>query len=105
MILEVAILNVRQGQAAEFEEAFAVAKSIFSHMPGYISHELQHCIEVENKYLLLVPGNGSKITRKGLADQPSIRNGNACSIIFTIPSPRLSITREYDARMLIEVLL
>ena len=54
MILEVAILNVRQGQTAEFEEAFAVAKKIISLMPGYISHELHRCIEVKNKYLLLV---------------------------------------------------
>jgi len=54
MILEVAILNVRQGQTAEFEDAFAVAKNIISLMPGYISHELHRRIETENKYLLLV---------------------------------------------------
>jgi heme-degrading monooxygenase HmoA len=54
MILEVALLNIRQGQAAEFEEAFALAKNIISVMPGYISHELHRCIEAENKYLLLV---------------------------------------------------
>ena len=54
MILEVAILNVRQGHTAEFEKAFAVAKSIISGMPGYISHELRRCIAMENKYLLLV---------------------------------------------------
>jgi heme-degrading monooxygenase HmoA len=54
MILEVALLNIRQGQAAEFEEAFALAKNIIAVMPGYISHELHRCIEAENKYLLLV---------------------------------------------------
>jgi heme-degrading monooxygenase HmoA len=54
MILEVAILNVRQEQATEFEKAFAVAKNIIFLMPGYISHEIHRCIEVENKYLLLV---------------------------------------------------
>ena len=54
MVLEVAILNVRPGQAEEFERAFSSAKNIISSMPGYISHELQRCIGVENKYLLLV---------------------------------------------------
>ncbi len=54
MILEVAILNVRLGQAADFESAFVIAQSIISSMPGYVSHELQRCIEDQNKYLLLV---------------------------------------------------
>jgi heme-degrading monooxygenase HmoA len=54
MILEVALLNIRQGQVAEFEEAFALAKNIISVMPGYISYELHRCIDAENKYLLLV---------------------------------------------------
>jgi heme-degrading monooxygenase HmoA len=54
MILEVAMLNVRKGQAAEFEKAFALARNIISVMSGYISHDLHRCIEVDNKYLLLV---------------------------------------------------
>ncbi len=54
MILEVAILNVRIGQGAEFECAFRQAECIISSMKGYISHELQKCVEVENRYILLV---------------------------------------------------
>lgn len=54
MILEVAILQVKPGIAAEFETAFKIASSIISSMPGYISHELQRCLEVENQYILLV---------------------------------------------------
>ena len=54
MILELAILNVRRGQAAEFERAFDQAQRIISSMPGYVSHELQRCLEVEDKYVLLV---------------------------------------------------
>ena len=54
MILEAARLSVRPGQTAQFEDAFAQAKSIISAMPGYHSHELHRCLEVENKYLLLV---------------------------------------------------
>ena len=54
MILEVAILNVRPGRAPEFEQAFQQAQRIISSMVGYVSHELQRCLEVENKYILLV---------------------------------------------------
>lgn len=54
MILEVAILNVKPGQADEFEKAFADAQSIISSMQGYISHELRRCMEVSNRYILLV---------------------------------------------------
>ena len=54
MILEVAILNVRPGMASAFEEAFHQASSIISAMPGYISHQLQRCIEAPNRYVLLV---------------------------------------------------
>lgn len=54
MILEVATLNVSEGRSAEFEAAFARASAIISSMPGYLSHELQRCIEVPSRYVLLV---------------------------------------------------
>ncbi|HEX9828454.1 MAG TPA: antibiotic biosynthesis monooxygenase [Flavobacteriaceae bacterium] len=54
MILEVAILNIKQGFSLEFETAFEKAKAIISSMKGYISHELKKCIELEDKYILLV---------------------------------------------------
>ncbi len=54
MILEVATLNVSEGRGAEFEAAFAQASAIISSMPGYLSHELQRCIEVPSRYVLLV---------------------------------------------------
>ena len=54
MILEVAILDVKTGQEKQFEEAFQKAQSILSSMEGYISHQLQKCIEKKNRYLLLV---------------------------------------------------
>ncbi|PYI51403.1 antibiotic biosynthesis monooxygenase family protein [Paenibacillus flagellatus] len=54
MILEAAMLQVKPGEAERFEAAFSEASSIISSMPGYVSHELQACLEVERKYLLLV---------------------------------------------------
>ena len=54
MILEVAVLDVRVGSEVAYEAAFQQASSIIASMPGYISHQLQRCIEVPNRYLLLV---------------------------------------------------
>jgi heme-degrading monooxygenase HmoA len=54
MILEVAILDVIPGQEVEFQAAFTRASSIISSMPGYVSHQLQRCLETRNRYILLV---------------------------------------------------
>ncbi len=54
MILESASLQVKPGESAAFEAAFATAERIIASMPGYRSHELQRCLEREGHYLLLV---------------------------------------------------
>jgi heme-degrading monooxygenase HmoA len=54
LILEVAILNIKKGLSNEFEQSFDKAQKIISSMKGYINHELKKCIEVEDKYILLV---------------------------------------------------
>ena len=54
MILEVAVLNIKSGLNADFEKAFAEAQEIIAAQSGYVSHELQKCIEVDNQYILLV---------------------------------------------------
>jgi heme-degrading monooxygenase HmoA len=51
MILESAVLDVKTGLAREFEIAFSEARRIISASPGYMSHELQRCIEKPNRYL------------------------------------------------------
>lgn len=54
MILEVAILNVKQGFSEAFEVNFKKAEGVISSMKGYVSHDLKKCIETDNKYILLV---------------------------------------------------
>ena len=54
MILEVAILDVKPELIEEFEMTFNTASQIIAAMSGYISHELQRCIEIPNRYILLV---------------------------------------------------
>lgn len=54
MILEVAILEVKPDEVQSFERAFGDAQQIISSMNGYVSHQLQRCLEKPNRYLLLV---------------------------------------------------
>jgi heme-degrading monooxygenase HmoA len=54
MILEVAILDIKPGQTQAFETTFKTASSIIAGMSGYLSHQLQRCIETPNRYILLV---------------------------------------------------
>lgn len=53
-VLEVAVLPVLADRSAEFEAAFKIASKIISASPGYISHELRRCLEIKNRYILLV---------------------------------------------------
>ncbi len=57
MITELAILHTRKDENRLFEDAFRKAQKIISKMNGYIEHELQKCIEEENKYILIVKWN------------------------------------------------
>jgi heme-degrading monooxygenase HmoA len=54
MILEVAILDVIPNREKDFELAFAQASRIISSMAGYVSYQLQRCLEKQNRYILLV---------------------------------------------------
>lgn len=54
MILEVAILDVKPDMEKDFEQNFAKAQTIISSMKGYVSHQLQRCIENPGRYILLV---------------------------------------------------
>ncbi len=54
MILEVATLDVKAGQEQQFELAFQQASPIIAGMKGYLSHQLQRCLENKQRYVLLV---------------------------------------------------
>ena len=54
MILEIALLQVRPGLTTDFEAAFAQAQRIIAGMPGYVRHDLQRCVEDDDRYALLV---------------------------------------------------
>ena len=54
MILEHAVLPVKDGQERHFESAFAEAKAIIAQMPGFRRLTLSRCVERPSSYLLLV---------------------------------------------------
>jgi heme-degrading monooxygenase HmoA len=51
MIVEMAVLQVKPGRAAQFQEAFRTAEPIISAAVGHITHELHHCLEDPNRFL------------------------------------------------------
>jgi heme-degrading monooxygenase HmoA len=54
MVLEHVILNVRPGQAAEFEATLAKARPLIAATIGFRALEIRRCVETANRYLLLV---------------------------------------------------
>jgi heme-degrading monooxygenase HmoA len=54
MILETAVLNVRPGQEGAFEAAMREARPLIVTSPGCLGMEVRRCLEVPNRYLLLV---------------------------------------------------
>ena len=87
MILEVAILDVKPGQQSEFEAAFAQAQAIIAGMKGYQSHELQKCLEVDGRYLLLVRWETLEDHTVGFRGSPEYQEWKARLHHFYDPFP------------------
>jgi heme-degrading monooxygenase HmoA len=87
MILEVAMLNVRPGQGGDFETAFAEAQSIIASMPGYLGHELQRCLEVPDKYVLLVRWRSVEDHERGFRTSPGYQTWKGMLHHFYDPFP------------------
>jgi heme-degrading monooxygenase HmoA len=96
MILEVAILDVRSGQKRHFEEAFHEAQAIISSMPGYISHQLQKCIEKENRYLLLVHWETLEDHTRGFRGSPQYQEWKRLLHHFYDPFPEVEHYKRID---------
>jgi heme-degrading monooxygenase HmoA len=87
VILEVAVLNVRADMTAEFEAAFVEASSIISTMPGYVSHQLQRCVEVPTRYLLLANWQSLEAHTVGFRGSPDYQNWKRLLHHFYDPFP------------------
>ena len=54
MILELAILDVRPAEEEAFEAAMREARPLIEATPGFAGIELRRCLEISNRYVLLV---------------------------------------------------
>ena len=87
MILEVALLDVLPGRTQGVGKSFAEASKIISSAPGYLSHELQRCIETPSATFCWCAGRCSKPIPKASAAPKRTENGSACSTTSTTLSP------------------
>jgi heme-degrading monooxygenase HmoA len=70
-----------------FEEAFRQASSIISAMPGYISHQLQRCIEAPDWFLLLVNWETPEAHTVGFRGSPEYQDWKRMLHHFYDPFP------------------
>lgn len=87
MILEVAILDVKQGREVAFEAAFMQAQKIISSMDGYISHQLQRCMENTSRYILLVNWESLEAHTEGFRGSVEYQEWKALLHHFYDPFP------------------
>lgn len=87
MILEVAPLRIRPGQSASFENAFRRAQAIIRAVPGYVSHELQRCVERTDEYVLLVRWETLEAHEQGFRGSPGYQEWKALLHHFYDPFP------------------
>lgn len=86
-MLEVAVLNIIPGKEAEFETAFRAASAIISSMAGYVSHQLQHCLENESRYILLVNWQTLEAHTIGFRTSPQYQKWKSLLHHFYSPFP------------------
>jgi len=87
MILEVAVLDVRPGETDAFEAAFREARAIISSMPGHVAHQLQRCVENDNRYLLLVEWRTLEDHTEGFRGSPEYQRWKGLLHHFYDPFP------------------
>lgn len=87
MILEVAILYVKDGQKELFEADFKTAGQYISSISGYIRHSLQRCIEQDNKYVLLVEWENLEDHTVGFRESEAYKSWKALLHHYYDPFP------------------
>ncbi|MDE5175602.1 antibiotic biosynthesis monooxygenase family protein [Vibrio fluvialis] len=87
MILEVAILDVKPALEAQFEQSFAKAQQIIASMAGYVSHQLQRCLENPSRYILLVNWQTLEAHTEGFRQSAEYQQWRALLHHFYDPFP------------------
>lgn len=89
MILEMAVLQVKSGQAERFRAAFAEAEPIIAAARGHLAHELHRCVEDPNRFLLLVRWACLEDHTEGFRGSPAYQTWKALLHHFYAPFPEV----------------
>ena len=95
MILEIALLDVISVETLEFEAAFKEAQKIISNMPGYLEHDLQKCLEKENRYALLIKWNTLEDHTIGFRQSPQYQQWKELLHHFYDPFTQVEHYKKY----------
>ncbi|QWU18188.1 Heme-degrading monooxygenase HmoA [Paenibacillus sophorae] len=87
MILEAAMLHIKQGMTEAFEDSFKEASPLISSIDGYLGHELQKCLEDDHKYLLLVRWRNLEDHTVGFRESPQYLEWKALLHHYYSPFP------------------
>ena len=80
---------------------FAQAQEIISAMPGYVSHQLQRCLESQDKYLLLVQWQKLEDHTIGFRQSPQYQDWKRLLHHFYEPFPTVE---HYDGSLPVDML-
>jgi heme-degrading monooxygenase HmoA len=86
-VLEVAIFDIRPGQAEAFEASFKVAKPIIASTPGFGVLELRRCVENDHRFLLLVRWDSVASHEIGFRNSPQYDDWKKLLHSFYEPFP------------------
>jgi heme-degrading monooxygenase HmoA len=96
MVLELGILNVIPTREADFERAFSEAKGIIAAMPGFVSLELQRCVEQTNRYALLIQWSRLEDHTVGFRQSAEYQRWRALLHHFYDPFPQVEHYKRVD---------
>ena len=89
MILEMAVLHVKPGQADDFQRSFTTAAPIIAASPGHLSHELHRCVEHPDRFLLLVRWRTLEDHTRGFRGSPGYERWRKLLHHFYDPFPEV----------------
>jgi heme-degrading monooxygenase HmoA len=90
MIIEHALLSVRQGEELAFEAAMVEAKPLISASPGFVSIEVRPAVEAAVTYLLLVRWQSVADHREGFRNSNRYQAWRDLLHRFYDPMPTVS---------------
>ena len=96
VILEHALLQVKSGRSAEFEDAFSRAKQIISSMAGFRRMSLSRCLERPDTYLLLVEWERLEDHVEGFRRSPQYEQWRSLLHDFYDPFPTVEHYEQVD---------